>query len=165
MNPLDNVALRPEREEDRSFLETLYASTREQELAPVDWSAEKKLEFLRVQFAMQHAYYHQVYPSARYDVIELNGEAVGRLYVDRTAEELRILDIALVSSVRGQGIGGALMTALMDEAAAQARTVGLSVERSNAARRLYERLGFETCEETEVYLHLAWRSAKAAACC
>jgi GNAT superfamily N-acetyltransferase len=53
------------------------------------------------------------------------------------------LSVAVVSSVRGDGIGTALLRALLDQARAErVSAVSLSVEEDNPALRLYERLGF-----------------------
>jgi hypothetical protein len=50
------IALRPIRPDDLPFLCTVYASTREPELAAVEWDAEQKAAFVRMQFDAQHAY-------------------------------------------------------------------------------------------------------------
>jgi ribosomal protein S18 acetylase RimI-like enzyme len=52
------------------------------------------------------------------------------------------LAIAVVPAAIGQGIGGALLGALLDLARGQYPAVALSVRVSNPARRLYERHGF-----------------------
>ena len=45
--------LRPVRESDTDFLYCLYASTRADEMAMVDWSEPQKQEFLQLQFNAQ----------------------------------------------------------------------------------------------------------------
>jgi ribosomal protein S18 acetylase RimI-like enzyme len=52
------------------------------------------------------------------------------------------LAIAVAPAAIGQGIGGALLSALLDLARGQYSAVALSVRASNPARRLYERHGF-----------------------
>ena len=60
------------------------------------------------------------------------------------SEQIPELAIGVRQEVRGQGIGGLLLRALLDEASRQGITqVSLSVELDNPALRLYERLGFE----------------------
>ncbi len=49
-------ALRPETDADIPFLIALYASTREEELASVPWSAEQKQRSWRAN-STQHSYY------------------------------------------------------------------------------------------------------------
>jgi hypothetical protein len=48
------LSLRRMLDSDLLFLEELYASTRQEELVPVPWSAEQKRGFLRWQFVNQH---------------------------------------------------------------------------------------------------------------
>lgn len=61
------------------------------------------------------------------------------------AEDIPELGIAVWESHRRRGIGRALLTALLTQAAAKGVSkVSLSVERDNPARHLYESLGFTT---------------------
>lgn len=62
-------------------------------------------------------------------------------YVDDDTPEL---SIALLPGWRGAGIGSLLLERLLGELSADAAQVSLSVVWTNPARRLYERLGFET---------------------
>jgi ribosomal protein S18 acetylase RimI-like enzyme len=144
--------LRPVTPDDRDFLLRVYASTREEELRLVDWSAEQKEAFVRQQFEVQDAYYREHYHPVTFDVIEVDGVPAGRLYVARWDEEIRIIDIALLPEHRGRGIGTALLTALLDEAAEAGKRLSIHVELNNPARRLYDRLGFTPVEERGLYL-------------
>jgi GNAT superfamily N-acetyltransferase len=59
------------------------------------------------------------------------------------ASDVPELSIGVVAEARGRGIGSALLDALLTLAREQGyRTVSLSVDRQNPARRLYERKGF-----------------------
>jgi len=58
------------------------------------------------------------------------------------ADNVPELAIAVAPTAIGQGIGGALLGALLDLARGQHAAVALSVRASNPARRLYERHGF-----------------------
>ncbi len=59
------------------------------------------------------------------------------------ASDVPELSIGLLDHSRGQGIGGALLAALLQAAQEQGyRALSLSVDRRNPARRLYERHGF-----------------------
>ena len=99
------IALRPIVPEDHSFLLAVYASTREPELAAVPWDAAQKAAFVRMQFDAQHAYYQEHYAGAAFDVILVDGQPAGRLYVAREDDEIRIVDIALLPGYCNRGIG------------------------------------------------------------
>jgi GNAT superfamily N-acetyltransferase len=151
------VAFRPIAPDDAPFLYRVYASTREEELRPVPWTAAEKDAFLRQQFQAQHAFYQEHYEGARFEVILRDGQPIGRLYVARWAAEVRIVDIALLPEHRGAGIGTAILRDLLAEAGATGKPVRIHVERLNPARRLYERLGFVSIEDKGVYYLMEWR--------
>ena len=80
-----------------------------------------------------------------------------RIYVDRTEDEIRVIDISLLPEFRNQGIGSALLQGVLGEAAESNRAVHLSVVEGNPARRLYQRLGFVQIGESGFYHSLEWR--------
>lgn len=149
-----DVALRPQAPVDDAFLHELYAATREHELSLTGWDEPSKASFLAMQFEAQRRYYLEQFPGARYEIVLRRGRPVGRLIVDRGARTMTILDIAVVGEHRGQGIGTALLTALIDEADRLGLAVRMHVERDNPAIRLYHRLGLRTTDEAGVYFQL-----------
>jgi ribosomal protein S18 acetylase RimI-like enzyme len=151
---VDGPRLRPAAPGDRAFLVDLYAAVREPELAHVPWDDATRRTFVEHQFRAQDAHYRQHYPGARLDVIEVDGEPAGRLYVHRGPRDIRIMDIALAPEFRGRAIGSGLLRRLISEAGATGRTLSIHVEVNNPARRLYERLGFRPAGEHGVYLLL-----------
>jgi ribosomal protein S18 acetylase RimI-like enzyme len=156
------ASLRPATPADRDFLLSVYASTREEELAQVEWKEGAREAFLEHQFSAQDDHYRTNYPGATFDVIEVDGEPAGRLYVHRGPGEIRIMDIALAPAFRGRGIGTALLGDLMEEAAASGSALSIHVEVNNPARRLYERLGFVPAGEHGVYVLMRWSQPKTA---
>jgi ribosomal protein S18 acetylase RimI-like enzyme len=146
------VRLRPVDDADRAFLVELYASTREEELAQVEWPEGARETFVEQQFAAQDHHYRANYPGATLDVIEVDGSPAGRLYVHRGPSDIRIMDIALAPGFRGRGIGTRLLRSLMDEADASGRKLSIHVEQNNPARSLYDRLGFRPAGEHGVYV-------------
>jgi ribosomal protein S18 acetylase RimI-like enzyme len=153
---IGEVVLRPATDADREFLHSVYASTRDEELSQVVWPEGQREAFVRMQFDLQHAEYHRVHPDASFDVIEVGGVPAGRLYVDRRPGDIRIIDIALLSSFRGAGIGGRLLADLLAEAAADGAKVSIHVEINNRAARLYERLGFVALAEQGFHRRMEW---------
>jgi ribosomal protein S18 acetylase RimI-like enzyme len=158
-----NLSLRPERPEDDEFLIALYAETRAAELAVTGWSESQKQAFLTSQFQLQRTHYRRYYAGAQFDVIQDQGRTVGRLYVHRGAEEIRVMDIALIPEYRNRGLGGELMQRLIAEAAATSRRISLHVEEENPAHRLYTRLGFREVERNGPYALMEWRPDSVAA--
>jgi ribosomal protein S18 acetylase RimI-like enzyme len=150
------LTFRPIDDSDLPFLSRLYASTRQDELAPVPWSAAEKAAFVAMQFRAQHAHYQQHYPGTDWLLIQRAGEAMGRLYIARWTREHRVVDIALLPEHRGQGLGDALMRDLLDEAAAAGKAVTIHVEKNNPATELYRRLGFVIAEDKGVYDLMCW---------
>ncbi len=160
---VSDLELRPATEQDRDFLLRLYASTREEELSVVDWPPEQKRAFLAMQFQAQDVHYREHYPGAELLVILRAGIEAGRFYVFRTAQEIRLMDIALLPEHRNFGIATELIGRLFAEGTATGRIVSVHVEQFNPALRLYERLGFERSAERGAYFLMVWRPAAAAA--
>jgi ribosomal protein S18 acetylase RimI-like enzyme len=147
-----SVTLRPITSDDMDFLLRLYSTTREDELKQVPWTPEQKAAFVHQQFWAQHQHWQENYTDTSWDLVLLRGSPIGRLYVARWADDLRIVDIALIPEHRGSGIGTRLIRSIFDEGDASGRRVSIHVEVFNPARRLYERLGFVQVEERGVYL-------------
>ena len=152
-SPENAVTLRPITDADLPFLLRLYATTRLDELAQTDWSDEQKAAFVVQQFQAQHAWWQEHYRGARFDLVLVDGEPGGRLYVDVWAREIRIVDIAIWPEHRNRGIGTRLLERVFAEGDAAGKPVSIHVEIFNPARRLYGRLGFvEKGAHGDVYL-------------
>jgi hypothetical protein len=94
------ITLRDITPEDEAFLCSVYASTRSDEMALVDWNDSQKKAFLDMQFTAQSRYYRENYPDAAFQIIVASGRQVGRLYVEQWVEEIRIIDISLLPEFR-----------------------------------------------------------------
>ena len=151
----NGITLREATAADEPFLRDVYADMRASELAPLSWSAEQKRAFCDMQYALQDRHYREHYPDAAFLVIEAHDVPIGRMIVHRSGREIRLMDIAIVSSRRGTGIGGALVRSLADEADGDGRTIVLYVERDNPVRSLYLRLGFVEREVVGVYVRMS----------
>src|SRR5215210_1802231 len=153
---LSNITLRPVRSDDYDFLVEVYAGTRADELALVPWTTEQQQTFVRSQFAAQQDHYAKKYPAASHDIIVSNNRPVGRLYVARLDQEIRIIDITLLPAERNAGIGSHLLRQLLDEANGCGKTTRIYVEEFNPSLRLFERLGFSPSEQHGIHLLLQW---------
>jgi ribosomal protein S18 acetylase RimI-like enzyme len=150
------ISLRPIGPADEAFLYDLYVSTRQREMALVDWSDAIKHAFLQQQFSAQQIHYRAHFTDASFQLVLVDDKPAGRLYVARWPHEIRVVDIALLSEYRGSGIGTALLQSLQNESKAANKPLTLHVERSNPALRLYTRLGFSQKDDLGAYLFLEW---------
>jgi RimJ/RimL family protein N-acetyltransferase len=151
-----SITLRPVGPDDHNFLLEIYASTRAEELALVPWTREQRDIFVRSQFAAQQEHYVQKYPAASHDIILFEGRQVGRLYVARLDQEIRIVDITLLPRERNAGIGSHLIRQLLDEANRSGKVTRIYVEEFNPSLRLFDRLGFSPSEQHGIHLLLQW---------
>lgn len=150
------LGFRPISLDDQAFLPEVYASTRREELALVDWDEDKKARFLQMQFAAQHQYYQDYYTETDFLIILLDELPVGRLYLARWPGEIRIVDLALLPAHRNAGIGTRILRDILAEAERAGKPVRIHVEKLNPALRLYERLGFTRIADKGVYWFLEW---------
>lgn len=151
------VGLRAISPADQPFVREVFASTRDAELALVDWDEPTKQAFIDQQFQAQNVHYSTNHAGGQFDLIVVDGEPVGRLYVRRTDDEVMLLDIAVLAAHRNRGVGTLLVRQLMDEAAQTRRRLTLHVEIFNdSARRLYDRLGFAPVEQRGLYTLMEW---------
>ena len=152
--PKKAVSLRALHSDDMAFIERLYAGSRAEEMSRSGWPAEHIASFLSQQFHAQHAYYQAHYSDGELLIIELDGQAIGRLYMFWGPTTLNLIDITLLPEFQGRGIGSALIEAQLRRADQQGLKVELFVESYNPAQRLYGRLGFHVCGDSGVYLKL-----------
>jgi len=149
-----NITLRPVNSDDYDFLVEVYGSTRAEEMALTPWTTEQQLAFVRSQFAAQQDHYVKKYPTANHDIIMSDDRPVGRLYVARLDQEIRIIDITLLPGERNAGIGSFLIKQLLDEANRSNKMTRIYVEEFNPSLRLFERLGFSPSEQHGIHLLL-----------
>ena len=154
------ISLRDVCEQDEPFLYKAFCSTRTDELALVPWTEEQREAFLRMQFTAQDKYYREHYSKATFQVILLDHELAGRLYVLREEQLIRILDITLIPEYRNRGIGTRLIREILDEANESGRTVQIYVETYNGSLGLFERLGFTKKATEGINFLLEWHASK-----
>ena len=152
------VELRPVSESDNEFLLSVYASTREDELAQAEWVEGQKEIFLRWQSDLQRREYETRFPDADYRVIVVDQQPAGRIWVGTDDQQIRLLDIALLPQFQNRGVGTALLKSLMVEAENAGKALRHMVfVLNNNADRFYERLGFKKIEDFGAYKHMEWR--------
>ena len=150
------IGLRPAVAADEPFLYRVYASTRKEEIQLFDWNDDQKTAFLTMQFGAQRLSYRQSFPGWGYDIISIGDQPVGRFFVHRGADAIRVVDLGLLPQYRNQGIGSALLKALLEEATEAAKPIRLHVESFNRAVTLYERLGFTAVGINGIHVEMEW---------
>lgn len=150
------VSLRPATDADYDFMRRLYASTREEEMAHFPFDDGQKKVFLDQQFAAQFEHYKLHYPTVERNIIERDGQPIGRLWIDEWRDQIRLVDIALMPEARGSGIGSRLLHEVLARGTASGKPVTIHVEAFNPALRLYQRLGFEKVDTNGVYFLMRW---------
>jgi GNAT superfamily N-acetyltransferase len=151
------VSLRPVAPEDEALLFSLYSSTRAFELSLVQWDDSQKEAFLRSQFSAQLRHYEDYYSDAEHKIIVADEQPVGRLYVARESDEIKILDITILPEHRGAGIGTPIIRELIQEAESRNLPLTIHVENYNPSVRLFDRLGFVAKENDGLNILFEWR--------
>ncbi|MBV9195928.1 MAG: GNAT family N-acetyltransferase [Solirubrobacterales bacterium] len=116
-----------------------------------------------MQFTAQDRAYRRASRGGSPDLVLLDGEPIGRLWVDRSESPIHVIDIALLPEQRGRGIGTVLLEQLVGEARRAGKAGRLRVLRTNRALSLYRRLGFRVAREADVYAELEWHGVDAQA--
>jgi ribosomal protein S18 acetylase RimI-like enzyme len=151
-----SIVLQPALPADEPFLYQVFASARAEQLGLGDWDDAQNTVLLKIQFGAQCSSYRQGFPGAGYEVILVDGQPAGRLFIHRGPDEIRVVDIGLLPEHRNQGIGVALLKAVLDEGTETGKPVRLQVEMFNRAIRLYERLGFTPIGTDGVHIEMEY---------
>jgi len=115
---------------------------------------------LRFQYQAQSRDYAARFPHSEHFIVESCGQAAGSLLLNREANDLRVVDIAVVPELQRRGIASAVLKSLIAEAEAAGIPLRLSVWHSNPALGLYQRLGFCETARSATHLELEWRSER-----
>jgi ribosomal protein S18 acetylase RimI-like enzyme len=153
------ITLREATAADQDFVMSVYDSTRD-DLDVVGWDAIQRATFIRMQFVAQNAQYRETYPRSDNQIILVEGNPAGRMLVDRSHQEIVLVDISILPPHRHGGIGSQLVRDLIDEARGLGKTIRLHVLARSAAVRLYERLGFSKTDDDGTYLEMRWQAPR-----
>lgn len=155
------ITIRPVQIGDESFLLRVYASSRAEELRQTGWTDAEKQTFVEMQFAAQIQDYSIRFPDSEQSIVLISETPAGRLWINRSDEEIRLLDIVLLPEFRNTGIGTILLRHLQEEAKTSARPIHHAVYKDNMdALRFYERLGFNIIEDYDTYCLMEWTNIK-----
>jgi ribosomal protein S18 acetylase RimI-like enzyme len=139
--------------DDEDFLKDLYFSTRDDlNLLPLDELQKQAL--ITMQYTAQKQQYALQFPGASHDLILCGQVPAGRLFVNREADKIYLVDIALLAEYRGLGIGTAIMNDLAEEVGNSGAVLSLHVMKTNPAARLYVRMGLTVTADDGFYLEM-----------
>jgi ribosomal protein S18 acetylase RimI-like enzyme len=154
---LQAVTLEPAQPADELFLLEVFARARTEEMAVAGWPAEPRRLFLGMRYEAQRQSRSRRFPDAVHWIIRRDDVPAGCLIVNRSPDEILLLDLALLPEHRNKNVGALVMTALMEEAWQTRKAVRLRVEETNSAKEWYRRLGFRTTGESGGYLEMLWQ--------
>jgi len=138
--------IRPSTSSDQTFLNSLYQSTRD-DLNYVEGRDDFIVHLKESQFEAQSISYEDQFPNAMFFVIEYHHEKAGRIIFDIEHNEIRIIDISLIPSARGKGLGAALMRSFVHCSEQTMVPLKLCVlSRNLQAKHIYFKLGFQVEE-------------------
>lgn len=136
---------------DEPFLLALYSETRADELKLAPWDEKQKDAFLRQQFQLQHRHYTSKYKNAFFQIIKLDEKPIGRLYAAELDDEIRIIDLTILTEFRGKNIGTVLIEEILRDADKKNKNVQIYLETNNQSANLFARSGFVVIAEDGVY--------------
>ena len=156
LNLPDGLGIRPARDSDKPFIESLFKSTRN-DLRMIDAENDFIETLIEQQYHAQTVGYGEQFPNAMYFIIEKHSERICRVVIDFGPNEIRIVDISFVPAARNRGYGTGVIRALKHAAKSACAPLVLSVYKNNpAAKRLYEQEGFRVERTDQVLDLMAW---------
>lgn len=155
--------LRRATDADIPFLAALFRDAHpEFEYLPLE--EPQKTAIIQQQFQLQTQDYSGNYPEGLHSIIEMDGQPIGRLWLDFRETAIHVLDVSVASTHRNAGIGSAVLEQVKSHAEKQEKSVTSMVARFNpGSLRWHQKLGFAVVHEDEMSLSLEWRAQAAGA--
>ena len=125
---------RPADEQDKAFLKRLaklcYSDLVERQFGAWDDKDQERL-------------FEAKWKSHDYQIIELNGDPIGTVWITRESDHLWLREIQISPDRQNRGVGTRIMSDLLRQSNESGLPLRLRVLTQNPARRLYERMGFK----------------------
>jgi RimJ/RimL family protein N-acetyltransferase len=137
--------LRIARDEDRSFA----FEVKRQALGPyveARWGWNEML---------QREIHDRRWRDKPWSIIERDGDAIGTLSIARSEGLLRFGEFYLLPAFQRQGLGTRILSTILADADAEARTVELEHLKGNPVAALYRRLGFAAVGESDSHVFMS----------
>lgn len=145
------IARRPENPDDEPFLRRLITETVAGELDTYAWPRLMREHLLDIQYQSKRASAKTLFPDGLSQIILVDGEDAGWLFIADLEDQIRIVEIMLLGAYRRKGVGSAVIGDILAAAGHAGKPVRLGVNAVNhGAIRLYGRLGFRHTGGDEV---------------
>jgi ribosomal protein S18 acetylase RimI-like enzyme len=138
------LALRQATPDDRAFLWELQR-TALRAVVEATWGWDE---------AFQARHFDEHFDTADRSIVRVDGADAGVLCVRVREDHLFLSNVALLPRHQGRGLGAQLVRMVLAEGERRGLPVRLQVLKANRARRLYERLGFVVCGESETHFQM-----------
>ena len=133
-----------------------------------DWAFDVKCDAMRTHIeakwawdeAFQLALHETRWNEKPWFVIALAAAPIGTISLHWLPTHLRIGEFYLRNTHRGRGIGGRLLTKILEQCDAQHREVRLEALRWNPVQNLYARHGFKIVSGNEIHYFMTRRPNK-----
>ena len=154
---MPHISLRPVTTQDQDFLlEVFIVSHPEYQMLPLP--EDQKRQLIAMQHQLQSGDYRSRYPDSTHDIIEVDGQAVGRIWVERNEQHINVLDIGLMPWTRDKGVGTWVIDRVKAEATAAGKPIVSVVQRVNAGSVRWQiRMGFRVNGEDDLNYFMEWR--------
>jgi ribosomal protein S18 acetylase RimI-like enzyme len=149
------LAYRPETPDDEALVRTLLIETLVEHLAAWSWPEQLRQPVLETQYQVQRQGFRSI---GNASMIVLHEDTpVGWYVTAESADEVRLVNLMVLSQHRGQGIGSTVLRTLLATSEATGKPLRLSVAVNNGrALQLYEQLGFQRIGGDEVHHYMEY---------
>lgn len=145
------ISLCPLKPSHTDFLLQLFKECRPDLALIGNLNEKQKDDFILQQFTIEEDQLSKMYPDAEFNIVMLNEKPIGRFYVYHSKLSDHIVEIGLLESYRGLGIGKKIMITAIENALRKGNELSLQVAWFNQrAYSFYERLGFRVIEDNLV---------------
>lgn len=157
INLAGNLGLRLEQPNDKSFIAALLREVRP-ELEQISPDKDAVDYVYQQQFEARSWGYGVQFPDAWHMIIEQSGDPIGLLVLDINEQRARVVDVAVIPQMQGQGVGEKVFAGVQQTAEQMALPLSLCTRRDNlSALQFYKRLGFQAEPDTgSLQIELLW---------
>lgn len=104
--------------------------------------------------AVQQARFEQKFDPTKNQIIVTGDTDIGVFWAEPRPNAFFLAKIYILPAYQGRGLGSRLIESTIKKAAELGVPVSLRVLKTNPARRLYQRLGFEQTQEDDAYFYM-----------